>query len=313
MKPICLFLLAAAAAAQTYVNGGRTIEGPVNFCVDTGSADSYACALNPAITGYTAGAIYSFRANTANTGDATVNFNGLGAKTIRKNRDQALADNDIKAGQLVTLMYDGAEMQMQSQTGNVAASGGSGAAPHVITSPGIGYWLPFGSGVGAFITPNAVDRDLRLWQVVLPYKATFGKVGINVATASGTACPGGTCGVLAGLYDSACANLLTWGRAVSGGNPNIDTVGPKWIPLNTVVTLEPGVYYMALSTDSGALTVYARDIHAQVAAVMNASMARHGGGSNRSTGNGATLTLPASCGTIGTTGFQLPPMIVWER
>jgi hypothetical protein len=308
-----MVLLAATAAAQTYVNGGRTIEGPVNFCVDTGSSDSYACSLNPAITGYTAGAIYSFRANAANTGDATINFNGLGAKTIRKNRDQALADNDIKAGQLVTVMYDGAEMQMQSQTGNAAVSGGGGTAPNLITSPGIGYWLPFGSGIGAFITPNVIDRDLLLWQVVLPHKATFGKVGINVATASGTACPGGTCGLLVGMYDSNCTSLLTWGRVVSGGTPNINTTGPKWITLNNVVTLDPGVYYMALSTDSGVLTVYARDIHAQLAAVMNSAFQRHGAGSNRSTGNGSTLTLPATCGTIGQAGFQLPPMIVWER
>lgn len=314
MRSAILFLcLAAAAAAQTYVNGGRTIEGPVNFCADAGSTDAYACSFAPAITGYSTGAIYSFRANTANSGDATVNFNGLGARTIRKNRDQPLGDSDIKAGQLVSVMYDGSEMQMLSQTGTAPAGGGGGAGtPTLISTAGIGYWSPFDGG-GAFITPNLSDRDLRLWQVVLPFRATFGKVGINVATASGTSCPSGTCGLLVGLYDSTCTSLVAWGRATSGGTPDIATTGAKWIPLTSAVTLEAGVYFVAVSTDSAALTIYARDVHSQFGGIINASAARFGAGANRSTGNGATLTFPAACGTISSSGFQMPPMHAWER
>lgn len=308
---ILYFGLTAALAAQTHVNGGRTIEGPVNFCADSGSTDAYACSLSPAIAAYVTGAIYHFRANTANAGDATVNFNGIGARPIRKNRDQTLADNDIKAGQLVAVMYDGTEMQMLSQTGN-AAAGGGGAAPTVITTAGVGYWSPFDGG-SAFITPNLTDRDLRLWQVVLPFRATFGKVGINVATASGAACPGGTCAVVVGLYDSACANLLTWGRATSGGSPDIASTGAKWIPLTSAVTLDAGVYHIAVASDSSVLTIYARDVHGQFGGIINASSPRFGAGSNRATGNGASLSLPATCGTINAGGFQMPPMQVWER
>ncbi len=312
-KAIVSFGLAAALAAQTYVNGGRTIEGPVNFCADSGSTDAYVCSISPAITGYVAGATYHFRANTANSGDATINFNGLGAKAIRKNRDQALADNDIKAGQLVAVMYDGAEMQMLSQTGNAAAGGGGGgSSPTLITTAGVGYWSPFDGG-SAFITPSVTDRDVRVWQVVLPFRATFGKVGINVATASGTSCAGGTCAVVAGLYDSACANLLAWGRATGGGTPDINSTGAKWIPLMSAVTLDPGIYFIAIGSDSSTLTIYARDVHGQFAGIINGSTPRFGAASNRATGNGAGLTLPASCGTINATGFQMPPMQVWER
>ena len=70
------------------------------------------------------------------------------------------ADLDIKAGQLVAVMYDGAEMQMLSQTGN-AAAGGGGSASTLITTAGVGYWSPFDGG-GAFITPSVTDRDLRV-------------------------------------------------------------------------------------------------------------------------------------------------------
>lgn len=311
---ILSFGLAAALAAQTHVNGGRTIEGPVNFCADSAPTDTYACSFSPAITAYVTGAVYHFRANTANSGAATINFNGLGAKAIRKNRDQDLADNDIKAGQLVSVMYDGADMQMLSQTGNAAAGGGGGggSAPTLIATAGVGYWSPFDGG-SAFITPNTTDRDLRIWQVVLPFRATFGKVGISVATGSGTACPGGTCGFVAGLYDSACANLLTWGRATSGGSPDIATTGAKWISLTTAVTLDAGVYFIALASDSPALTIYARDVHGQFGGIINGSAPRFGVGSNRATGNGASLSLPATCGTINPSGFQMPAMQVWER
>lgn len=315
MRTIILFLgITAALTAQTYVNGGRTVEGPVNFCADSGSTDSYSCSLSPAITGYVTGAIYHFRANTANTGAASINLNGLGAKAIRKNRDQDLADNDIKAGQLVGVTYDGSDMQMISQTGNAAAGGGGGgSAPTIIATAGVGYWSPFGPGAGTFISPNLFDRDLRLWQVVLPYRATFGKVTVNVLTASGTSCPSGVCGLLLGLYDSACANLLAWGRATSGGAPDIAVTGLKAIPLSSAVTVEPGVYFLALSSDSATLAVSARDIHGVFTAAVNAGAPRMGVGANRSTGNGAGLTLPASCGAINTSGLQMPPVNVWER
>ena len=47
-----------------------------------------------------------------------MNFNALGAKTIVKQHNLALAANDIQAGQWVIVTYDGTNMQMQSQTAN---------------------------------------------------------------------------------------------------------------------------------------------------------------------------------------------------
>lgn len=97
------------------------------FAADAGASDTYAATLSPAITAYVTGVKYRFKANTANTGAATINFNSLGAKTIVKvagGITTALADNDIRSGQWVDVVYDGTNMQMQSTLGN-AASGGS--------------------------------------------------------------------------------------------------------------------------------------------------------------------------------------------
>lgn len=58
-------------------------------------------------------------------------MNALGAKSIVKAAGgitTALADNDIRAGQWVDVVYDGTNMQMQSGLGNASAGGGSGYA-----------------------------------------------------------------------------------------------------------------------------------------------------------------------------------------
>lgn len=93
------------------------------FAQDSGSTDTYVATLDPVPAAYVVGEHYRFKANTANTGACTINFNSLGAKTIKKHRDQDLADNDIEAGQWVDLVYDGTNMQMQSQLGNAPAAG----------------------------------------------------------------------------------------------------------------------------------------------------------------------------------------------
>ncbi|MGA2266997.1 MAG: hypothetical protein ABSH44_00885 [Bryobacteraceae bacterium] len=93
------------------------------FCQDAGNSSAYACNLTPPITAYTVGTTYWFKANTANTGPATINFNSLGAKTIVKQHSQALVANDIAAGQWVMITYDGANMEMQSQTANASGGG----------------------------------------------------------------------------------------------------------------------------------------------------------------------------------------------
>lgn len=97
------------------------------YCVDAGSNDTYACNLSPAIGSYAAGTHYRFKANTANTGAATINLNSIGALTIKKNHDQDLADNDIEVGSIVECIYDGSVCQMVSQLGNASSGGGATA------------------------------------------------------------------------------------------------------------------------------------------------------------------------------------------
>lgn len=88
------------------------------FGSDTGAADAYAMTNTPAftaVTAYSIGKAYTFIAANANTGASTLNVDGMGAKAIKKNVTEALVQNDIKTGQVVTVVYDGTNFQMVSR------------------------------------------------------------------------------------------------------------------------------------------------------------------------------------------------------
>lgn len=90
-----------------------------DYIADAGASDAYAITVVPAITAYSAGQVFTFKANTVNTGACTLNVCALGAKSIVKNYNLPLVDGDIKANQLVMVQYDGTNMQMLSPSGNL--------------------------------------------------------------------------------------------------------------------------------------------------------------------------------------------------
>jgi hypothetical protein len=92
-----------------------------SYAADSGSANAYAITLASAPASYTAGQVFYFKATNANTTASTLNVNSLGVKSIVKNGSTALVANDILAGQLVTVAYDGTNFQMESPVGTSAA------------------------------------------------------------------------------------------------------------------------------------------------------------------------------------------------
>ncbi len=108
------------------VNEATLQSGSLLACADGGSTDSYACNMTPALASYTTGMVIFLKANTANTGAATLNVNSLGAKAITKNKGVALADNDIKAGQWIPLIYDGTNFEIFNGIPNNGTAGGGG-------------------------------------------------------------------------------------------------------------------------------------------------------------------------------------------
>src|SRR6185503_15803006 len=95
----------------------------VNYYVETGSANAYIITPSPSIGVYTVGQRFSFKATNANTTTSTLNINALGAKTIvRADGITALVANDILAGQIVYVEYDGTNFVMISGSGNLPVS-----------------------------------------------------------------------------------------------------------------------------------------------------------------------------------------------
>lgn len=110
-----LLLLGGVPAWAGLLNGNQTITGTVNAGTATGSANAYVLTLNPAITAYVTNQCFAFKANFTTTGSATVNVNGVGALTIKKyigTVSTNLAAGDITSGQIVSVCYDGTNMQL---------------------------------------------------------------------------------------------------------------------------------------------------------------------------------------------------------
>jgi hypothetical protein len=118
---LCLGLMLLATTAQTAeINGNLTLHGGLNACTTGGTGAAYTCAPSPSIGSYRTGTLYSFVANVANTGAVSINYNSLGAKTIKKVVAGVVTDllaNDILAGMPVTVIYDGTFLRMVSPNG----------------------------------------------------------------------------------------------------------------------------------------------------------------------------------------------------
>ena len=169
------------------------ISAPV-FAQDAGANDTYTATLSPAPVAYTVGTHYRFKANSPNTGACTINFNGLGAKTIKKAAGGIttdLADNDIRAGQWVDLVYDGTNMQMQSMLGN--APGGGGGTPggssgdFQYNAAGAFAAAPLvredADTVALYDTSNTSENPSRLNLYGLKNGSTFERLSLRYSTA----------------------------------------------------------------------------------------------------------------------------------
>jgi hypothetical protein len=139
----CLIPQISSGQSQL-INGDRVLVGTLNFGDAAGSTgDTYVAALNPAITTYIPGARFLFKAPNPNVGAATLNLNGVGAKTIVKvvgGVPTTLADNDIRAGQYVEVVYDntGDNFQILSTLGN--AGGGNVSNTGTPTNTQLALW-----------------------------------------------------------------------------------------------------------------------------------------------------------------------------
>lgn len=101
--------------AQSITTAGMKIRGVetpyyVTSSFVGGTQNTITLSPNPGITAYSGGQIFHFTAVSANTGNVTINVNGLGAKSLRKvvydNAYSELYSGDILTKKTLSIVYD---------------------------------------------------------------------------------------------------------------------------------------------------------------------------------------------------------------
>lgn len=82
-----------------------------NYAPDTGSVNALATTAAATITAYVAGLRVVVKAGNTNTGASTLNYQGLGVRTIVVD-NRALVGGEMLAGGLYQMEYDGAQFQL---------------------------------------------------------------------------------------------------------------------------------------------------------------------------------------------------------
>lgn len=188
--------------------GVVAIDGAENYAADAGANDTYVITIE-GVTAYATGQTFKFKANTANTGAATLNVNSLGAKTIVKNYNATLADNDILANQLVEVIYDGTNFQLLSPIANTA----SGLSSKVITGD---RDMTAASGDVAYTGVGFVPTS------IIAISAVSGGITANISVGDSAKTVSGIYTIGSDNTKNRFAGLVT--LATSGGNQQIATI-----------------------------------------------------------------------------------------
>lgn len=136
--------------------------GRISYAAAAGTANALTATLSPAPTSYASivGAPIRIKIASTNTGAATINLNGLGAKAIVTPNGAALQAGDLPQDAIVVLVYDGTSFQVVSSNGGhngvqwrgavaITATGPFDPATYGLTSRDKILVLLWGAGGGA--------------------------------------------------------------------------------------------------------------------------------------------------------------------
>jgi hypothetical protein len=132
-----------------------------------GSANAYTLTSGLSLSAYVSGQAFTIKASFSNTGAATLNVDGLGAKSLVKAVSTAVASGDIVSGKIYRVAYDGTNFQVQgSFPGDFQTSDATLTALAALSITSDTYIR--GTGTDAF----AVDSLSTVWDKLLTASST---------------------------------------------------------------------------------------------------------------------------------------------
>ncbi len=240
---------------------------------------------------------------------------GSGNKYVT-NSDSRMSDARSPVAHASTHKHGGSDEVAQASpaANTVPKADGSGRLdkgwqPVLVGTVDQGYFFPVtiqapqSSGATSSFTANT----MRVWQFVLPFAVTVNQMTFEVVATSGT---GTSLGL--GIWDASCSNLVLNSAAMTaGGNPDINVAGVKTKAISGgPITLNPGVYWLGMTTDSTTLTLRSTGLPSQAISQLNAQTNKKFAQAGN---NGSAGTFPTACGSLTAAAANQPPIMLLER
>jgi hypothetical protein len=157
--------------------------------------------------------------------------------------------------------------------------------------PGSGYVSPFPTGY-PLASAASVANQTRYFQFVISSPTVVASASIQITTAVAAS------KFRIGIYNAPCTGAATLLAQSAVGSAAAAAV----VNVALAVTLSPGVYWLGLTSDSDGVVWY--DNYGPTGLVLQGSTFLATG--NVSTGTGAALALPTSCGALTTGAYYFP-------
>ena len=175
----------------------------IPYAVTGGSANAYTAATIPALSALVAGVAITVKINAANTGAATLNWNGKGAKSIKNPDGTNVESGDLPTGGVFTLRYDGTNFILQGKgevklTGDAVAANVTAGKTFYNTDPKTKVVGTAPTKAAQTYTPGTTNQTIASGQILTGVQTIAGsanlvpaniKEGVNIFGRVGTLTP----------------------------------------------------------------------------------------------------------------------------
>lgn len=214
------------------------------YAVAGGTANAITVDLSPALIGYVGGTSIEFRASNNNTGAATININGLGARDIYKLSGGALVPisaGDIVSGVVYRVTYDGTQFQ--------------------VTNAEFSPPAPTGGLVKLLTYDLTLATAFPTHTITVPSGYTSYRIDITNYSGASLSLFNGTSGTAGALLVAGIASSNAWYEMIRGSSMiNISGIALNGSSLyvNALAATPSVIAPFASSVTSGTLTLYGR-------------------------------------------------------